>query len=52
MDITKFEPGCIQCSECGWKPDDEWDTDPEGFKEIGKEWFCDECAEKFEVSEK
>lgn len=42
--IEMFESGCIQCSQCGFKPDDAWDDSPEGFtytQLVG--WVCDEC---------
>lgn len=45
MKIEYFEPGCIQCSTCGHKPEDPWDTDPEGFTELQSEWLCDDCLE-------
>lgn len=40
-----FEPGCIQCQECGQKPDDCWDMDPEGFMQHNEtdEVYCEEC---------
>lgn len=45
--ISYFEPGCIQCSECGWKSDDPWSTDPEDlkFEYDFNQWTCLECIE-------
>lgn len=40
--IDMFEPGSIQCSVCGHKPEDSWDTSPEGFK-WNDQWECEEC---------
>ena len=44
IDVKYFEPGMIQCCECGHKPYDPWDTDPEGFDqhELG-DIYCDDC---------
>lgn len=50
--IIYFEPGCISCIECGWKPEDKWATDPEGFEyheSLG--WVCDECDESLNQSD-
>ncbi len=46
--IRNFEPGDVQCSCCGWKPEDPWDTHPEGFViadygDLGTQWECEEC---------
>ena len=46
--IEMFEPGCIQCSECGHKPEDLWDDAPEGFtytQFLG--WLCEDCGGNF-----
>lgn len=45
--IQMFEPGCIQCACCGWKPEDPWDDSPEGFK-FNDQWECGECQESAE----
>ena len=45
--IEMFEPGCIQCSECGHKPEDPWDDAPEGFYWtflLG--WICKDCEDR------
>lgn len=45
--IGMFEPGCIQCSECGWKPEDPWDDSPEGFTYTQLcGWLCEPCFTK------
>ena len=46
--VGMFEPGCIHCAYCGWKPDDPWDTSPDGFAydDVNKEWACTECIEQ------
>jgi len=42
-----FEPGCIQCCNCGQKPEDCWDMDPEGFvQDDENQVFCEECFVK------
>ena len=47
--IDMFEPGSIKCSLCENKPDDAWDTSPEGFFWVeyigGGQWECDECVQ-------
>ena len=49
--IEMFEPGCIQCVDCGWKPEDPWDDALEGFdyviyEGLGGQWECEECQKK------
>lgn len=41
--IEHFEPGCISCENCGHKPEDAWDTDPEDFFACEGAWFCESC---------
>lgn len=52
MEDYKFEPGSIQCCECGWKPEDPWNDSPDDFVKLDIKWYCNDCAEAFEVSEK
>lgn len=60
QNVSYFEPGCICCAGCGWRPDDQWDTSPEGFTFVAYpspeypnsgQWECDECREAAETSE-
>ena len=42
--ISYFEPGCIRCADCGFKPEDPWDDAPEGFDyETFEQWMCEAC---------
>lgn len=45
-DIGRFEPGDIRCVECDWKPEDPWDTEPDGFWNVGDDCYCDLCAKQ------
>lgn len=51
--IGMFEPGCIKCNCCGFKPDDPWDDCPDGFVFAEDrffppqgDWLCTDCFEK------
>lgn len=46
--LLMFEPGCIQCTHCGFKPDDPWDEEPEDFEFFAEDdgWLCECCSEE------
>ncbi len=37
----------VQCQACGWSVEHASnDTPPDGWNELDRQWFCDQCTEE------